>query len=65
MFAPIVHAFQTIFFTLRDIAGEQFDSHPGLVSGTAVFIFIYLAWSGIAGLRRKVSAVPADSHTKH
>jgi hypothetical protein len=61
MFAPLGHAFQTIFYTLRDLVGKEFITHPGLVSGTVVFIFVYLAWSGIARLRRRVSPVPAPA----
>jgi hypothetical protein len=56
IFQPIVHAFQGMFVMLSEIAGKQFASHPGLISGTVIFLFVYVTWSGLSKLRRtKVS----------
>ena len=52
IFLPIVHAFQGMFVMLSDIAGRQFASHPGLISGTVIFLFVYVTWSGLSKLRQ-------------
>jgi hypothetical protein len=52
IFMPIVHAFQSIFTMVADIAEKQFASHPGLISGTILFLFVYVTLSGLSKLRR-------------
>jgi len=52
IFMPIVHAFQGMFVMLSDIAGKQFASHPGLISGTFIFLFVYMTWIGLSKLIR-------------
>lgn len=52
IFMPIAHAFQNLFTLLTEIAGKQFASHPGLVSGIVMFFFVYLTWTGLSKLRR-------------
>ncbi|MFZ4523036.1 MAG: hypothetical protein ACOYNC_15100 [Bacteroidales bacterium] len=52
IFSPIVHAFQGMFTLFAEIAGEQFASHPGLISGTFIFLVGYITWSGLSKLRR-------------
>ena len=52
IFQPIVHAFQGMFMMLTGIAGKQFASHPGLISGTFIFLFVYVTWTGFSKLRR-------------
>jgi hypothetical protein len=54
IFMPIVHAFQGMFVMLSGIAGKQFASHPGLLSGTFIFLFVYAAWTGLSKLRRSL-----------
>lgn len=58
-FKPLVHAFQVIFVTLSDLALEQFRAHPGLISGTIIFLALYAGWQGITALRKK--ALPVRS----
>ncbi len=56
IFVPIFHALQSMFTTLVDIAGRQFASHPGIISGTIIFLLGYLTWSGIARLKHVMAA---------
>jgi hypothetical protein len=51
IFTPLAEAFRNIFTVLSDIATKQFAAHPGLFSGTIVFLLGYLAWNGIIKLR--------------
>jgi hypothetical protein len=52
IFSPIVHAFQGMFSVLSDIAGKQFEAHPGLISGTLIFFLVYLTFTGLSKLRK-------------
>jgi hypothetical protein len=61
MFLPIVHAFQGIFAMLSEIAGKQFASHPGLISGTIVFLLVYVTWSGLSKLRHTILSARSTS----
>jgi hypothetical protein len=54
IFLPIVHAFQGMFTQLADVAGKQFASHPGLISGTVIFLLVYLTLSGLSKLWRTI-----------
>jgi hypothetical protein len=54
IFTPIVHAFRDMFILVTDIAGKQFESHPGLISGTILFLFVYLLATGFSKLRKSV-----------
>jgi hypothetical protein len=54
IFLPIAHAFQGMFALLADVAGKQFASHPGLISGTVIFLLVYLTLSGLSKLRRTI-----------
>ncbi len=61
IFSPVVHAFQGMFITITDVAGKQFETHPGLISGTILFLILYAAWSGISTLRRNIVAARTTS----
>ena len=61
LFTPVVHAFRDIFTLLSDVAGEQFASHPGLISGTIVFLIIYVSWSGLVRLKRAFISARSSS----
>jgi hypothetical protein len=64
IFQPIVHAFQGMFIMLSELAEKQFSSHPGLISGTVIFLFVYVTWSGLSKLRRTmVAARPGSSQS--
>jgi hypothetical protein len=64
IFIPIAHAFQGMFVMLSDIAGKQFASHPGLISGTVFFLIVYLTWSGLSKLRSAYISARSSSR-KH
>jgi hypothetical protein len=51
IFTPLAEAFRNIFTVLADTATKQFAAHPGLISGTIVFLLGYVAWNGIIKLR--------------
>lgn len=53
MFAPLFEAFRDMYTNLAGIAGEQFETHPGMVSGAIIFLAGYLAWTGINHLIRQ------------
>jgi hypothetical protein len=53
VFNPLVQAFRLIFTLVTDIALEQFKTHPGLISGTVIFLIAYAAWHGVSFLRKK------------
>jgi hypothetical protein len=52
IFTPVLHALQGMFVMLSEIAEKQFTAHPGLISGTIIFLLGYLSWTGISKLRR-------------
>ena len=54
IFNPLAHAFQSRFIMLRDIAGEQFASHPGIISGTIIFSLAFAVYSGLSKLQRTI-----------
>lgn len=56
-FEPLVHAFGMIFGIISDLVLEQFKAHPGLISGTVLFLIAYAGWQGLSALRKKV--IPA------
>jgi hypothetical protein len=60
MFIPIAHAFQGMFVMLSDIAGKQFAAHPGVISGTVFFLFVYVTWSGLTKLRQAMITSRTD-----
>ncbi len=66
IFMPVVHAFQGMFVMLSHLAGEQFASHPGLISGTIIFSVAYFTYIGLAKLKRTFMitrlASPEKSH---
>ena len=55
IFIPVFHALQGMFTMLVDIAGRQFATHPGIISGTIVFLLGYLAWSGLSKLKQAIA----------
>ena len=65
IFLPIAHAFEGMFIMLSDLAGKQFAAHPGLISGTVLFLFVYVTLTGLSRLRRTIvearTASPARS----
>jgi hypothetical protein len=56
IFLPVIHALQSMFMTVTDIAGKQFESHPGLISGTVIFLLVYASYSGFSKLRKIISS---------
>jgi hypothetical protein len=54
IFIPVLHAFQGMFTMLSDIAGKQFASHPGLISGTFIILLVYLTWSGVSKIKQTI-----------
>jgi hypothetical protein len=61
IFNPIIHAFQGIYTMIADIAGKMFESHPGLISGTVIFLLIYATYSGLSRLRRTIVSAQQSS----
>jgi hypothetical protein len=61
IFIPIVHAFQGMFTNLYDMAGKQFTTHPGLISGTVIFLLVYMTWSGLTRLRQAMVSARQSS----
>jgi Mn2+/Fe2+ NRAMP family transporter len=66
IFIPIIHAFHNMFIMFSDIASKQFESHPGIISGTVIFLFVYVIWSGLSKLRHSMVSArkvfPKDSN---
>lgn len=60
IFNPLFNALKGMVMTLVHTAGEQFTAHPGLISGSLIFLLIYLAWSG---LTRKRQTAPVKQKT--
>ena len=52
IFKPLIHAFQSMFGLIGQLAGKEFSAHPGLFSGTIIFLLGYITWSGISRLKR-------------
>ena len=61
IFTPILNAFRDIFTVLSDTAIKQFAAHPGLISGTIVFLLGYLAWTGVSKLRKSIVSLQQSS----
>jgi len=57
IFTPIIHAFQAMISQMFHLAVKLFVSHPGLTSGTIIFLCSYLTWLGISKMRKAI--VPA------
>ena len=51
---PIIHAFQGMFSMMADVAGKQFESHPGIISGTIIFFLVYITLTALSTLKRKI-----------
>jgi len=47
IFLPLAHAFTSLFHIISETAAKEFASHPGIISGSLIFITIYVAWSGL------------------
>lgn len=61
IFIPIFHAFQSMFVMLSDVAGKQFASHPGLISGTILFLLVYLTGTGLSKLKQTIISARSTS----
>ena len=59
LFGPLVQAFVTIWETMARLTAEQFASHPGLISGTILFLLAYSAYTAVSKLFRRRTAPAA------
>lgn len=56
LFGPLVQAFVTIWDTTARLFAEQFTTHPGLISGTILFLIAYSAYTAVSKLFRRRTA---------
>jgi hypothetical protein len=59
LFGPLWQAFVTIWETMARLTAEQFTSHPGLISGSILFLLTYSAYTAVSKyLRRRPAPTP-------
>ncbi len=62
IFLPLAHAFRGMFVMLSDLAGKQFEAHPGLISGTILFFLVYLTMSGLSKVKQAIVSARVDAN---